>query len=335
MRVDDYRIGVVVDKHEIEFVRFLMIADAVRQGVQQEIHDVWTEIRDKNFSDADRIDIAQEMERAELMAALDTRQHLYLWLALTDEALHFLLSVYRFSEENVEKVHEESVRIAVAFRSLLARMCALTVAVRRLVVAGLEDAARPVMRSWLETLDLLIVVLADEDFAVRYSSAIHNEEYDANEFWKTEIGYGRLNRRLIRALDRAEMTAEQKESFLKDQKLIKRKMSESVHSSLPSAMFSEVVPSLSRLGFYNRSILGHVSVHSPDLLSIVIERVHQFGVMFHKLLTSSDPPLLLSNVKHVTDCPSLHTAFFTLQEMVERYSEMLPPSSNPSSTAED
>jgi hypothetical protein len=308
-----------------------MTADAI----QQEIHDVWAEIRDKDFPGANRIDVTREMKRAELIAASDAKQHLYFWLALTDESLHFLMLMYRFAEENVEKVHEERVRSAVAFRSLLARMCALTAVVRRLVVAGLEDAARPVVRSWLETMDLSIVVLADEDFAGRYSSAVHDADYDANEFWKAAIGYGRLNRRLAQALDKAEMTTEHKEYFLGNRKLTKDKLSESVHSSLPSAMFSEIVPSLSRPDFYNRSMLGHVSANSSDLLSLIIEEVHQFGVIFHKLLTSSDPPPLLSNVKSVIDCSSLHTAFFALQEMVERYSEMLPPQSDSSSMAED
>ena len=301
-----------------------MTANAIRQ----EILDVWVEVRNSGFPDADRVDVTREMKRAAMKAASDAEQHLDLWLALTDESLHLLLLLHRFAEKNVEKVPEERERSAVAFRSLLAPLCALTVAVRRLVVTGLEDAARPVMRSWLETLDLAIVVLADEDFARRYSSAIADVDYDANEFWKAEIGYGRLNRRLGWVLDKAGMTREQKEYSLGNRKLTKDKLSESVHSSLPSAMFSEVIPSISSPGFYNRSMLGHISASSPSLLSLIVENVHEFGVIFHELLTSGDPPPLLNNVKFVVDCSSLHAAFFTLQEMVERYSEMLPPPSD-------
>lgn len=305
------------------------------EAIQQEIRAVWAEIRDARFPNASRIDVTREMKRAELIAASDAKRHLYLWLALTDESLHFFLLMYRFAEEKVEKVDAERVKSTVAFRSLIARLCALTVAVRRLVVAGLEDAARPVVRSWLETMDLLIVVLADEEFAGRYSSAVHDPGYDANEFWKAAIGYGRLNARLAQALNKAGMTTAHKEYFLENRKLVKGKLSESVHSALPSAMFSELVPSLSRPGFYNRSMLGHVSAYSPNLLSIIIEEVHQFGVIFHKLLTSNNPPPLLGNVKSVIDCSSLHTAFFALQEMVEHYSEMLPPRSDSPSAAEE
>lgn len=256
-------------------------------------------------------------------------------MALTDESLHFLLSVYRFAEEHVEKVPKERVKSAVAFRSLLARMCALTVAVRRLVVAGLEDAARPIIRSWLETLDLAIVVLADEEFAKRYSSAVDDADYDANAFWRAEVGYGRLTKRLVRLLDESVMPIEFKEHFFATRKLVKDKLSESVHSSLPSALFFEVIPSMSQPGLYNRSILGHVSANSPSLLTLIIEEVHIFGITFHKLLTRSDPPSLLSNVKLVIDTSSLHTAFFTLQELVERYSEVLSPPSEPASEPND
>ena len=305
------------------------------QAIRQEILKVWAEFRDEGFSDANRVDVTREMKRADVMAASDAEQHLYLWLALTDESLHFLLAVYRFAEENVEKVPEERAKSAVAFRSLLARMCALTVAVRRLVVAGLEDAARPVMRSWLETLDLTIVVLADEEFARRYSAAVDDADYDANAFWRTEIGYGRLNRRLKQLLDESVMPTEFKEHFFATRKLAKDKLSESVHSALPSAQFSEVIPSISQPGLYNRSILGHVSAHSPGLLTLIIEEVHIFGVIFHKLLTRSDPPSLLRNVKPVADTSSLHVAFFTLQELVDRYSAMLSPPSDPFSEPSD
>lgn len=118
------------------------------EATQREILEVWAKFRDEGFPDAVRIDVTREMKSAEVIAGSDAEQHLHLWLALTDESLHFLLSVYRFAEENVEKVPEVTVKSAVAFRSLLARMCALTVAVRRLVVAGLGDAARPIIRSW-------------------------------------------------------------------------------------------------------------------------------------------------------------------------------------------
>lgn len=221
---------------------------------------MWVLIKDKDFPNAYRIDVTREIDRTERITASDAKQHLTLWLALTDESLHFLLLMYRFAAERVDEVPKATAKSTVAFRSLLARICTLTVAIRRLVVAGLEDAARSVMRSWLETQDLLIAVLGDEEFAEQYSSAVHTTDYDANEFWKAEIGYGRLNKRITRALSRAEMSSKQKEDFLENRKVIKEKLSESVHSSLPSATFSEAVPSLSKPSFYNRSLLGHVSI---------------------------------------------------------------------------
>ncbi len=304
-------------------------------AIRQEILDVWVEVTNSSFPNASRVDVTHEMEHAERLAASDAEQHLGLWLALTDKPLHLLMLLYQFAEENVEKVPAERGRSAAAFRSLLARLCALTVAIRRLVVTGLEEAARLIMRLWLETLDLAIVLLADEDFATRFTSAVTDADYDANELWKAEIRYGRLNRRLERVLAKAEMSREQIEHSLGDRKLTKGKLSESVHSSLPSAMFSEAIPSLSSPGFYNRSLLGSVSSNSPDLLSLIIEYVHEFGVIFHKLLTSSRPPPLLNNTKSFVGRSSLHVGFFTLQEMMERYCGMLPPSSSLSDATND
>jgi hypothetical protein len=300
-------------------------------AIEKEIKTVWESFSNEQPIEANRIDIKSELEQVERDASTDAREHLSLWLALLDEALHCLLTLHAFAEE----LSAEKSMSALSFWSLVARICALTVAIRRLIVAGLEDVARILARSLLETLDLALVSLADEEFAERYYSALEDEGYDANEFWKKNIGYGALNDRVKRTLDSANMTNEQVEFFFGYRQERRAQFSSSVHSSAHSALFSGGIPSLSRPGMISLSILGHVSIHSPSLLSFVIMEIHRFGVVIFHLVASDNPPVALKSAKYSSSYPSLLTAFLTLQEMTQRYSEMLPPPFNFPDTEDD
>lgn len=246
-------------------------------SIEREIEAVWQSFADEYSISEPRTNVKARLEQVERETAADAREYLFLWIALFDEALYSLLALNDFTGElpNGEIV---STRV---FELFLARVCVLMVAVRKLVVSGLEDVARIVVRSLLEALDLAITSLADDEFAERYSSAVEDEKYDANDFWKKNIGYKKLNTRVRKVLESTGLTDQQVEWFFENRRLTKEHFSGSVHSSAAtSAIFSTGVPSLAEPGMFSTSMLGHISIHSPDLLSFVIEEIHRFGVVF-------------------------------------------------------
>ncbi len=289
--------------------------------IKEEIEAVWSRIADRQPVEVSRINVGSELERVELETANDAQEYLYFWLALLDEALHCLLTLHDFAEElSVEKNVS-----AISFRALVARACALTVAVKRLIATGLEDIARIVARSLLETLDLALVCVANPEFAQLYHSALADEEYSANEFWRKHISGDRLNRKVRHVFDSTDLTDEEVSFYFDNRKVAREQFSGSVHSSAHSALFSDGIPSLRELGMISTSILGHISAYSPGALSFVIMEVRRFGVVIFHLITSDDSPAVLKDAKFNLAYPNVYVAFLTLQEITERHSEMLPP----------
>lgn len=290
----------------------------IQADIQEEISKAWEALVNSSFQDAYRLDISAEVVRAERQSKTDVRKHLTLWLAIFDEALQFLLLLNRLTHQCFS---ESDKKITRSFVMLLARIIALTIAIRRLVTSGLEDAARPVARSFIETMDLALVCLYDDDFARDFSA----EGYDSNQFWKSHIGFGKLNFRLRRVLEVAGMDQEGIDNFFRHRAEMKGNLSDSVHSSLASAFRSMMIPSLSKPGRLSTSWLGHISAHSPGLLSLIILEVHQFGAVVVNSIVSDKQSLLFRDVPVTPDLDSVFASGLLLQQLVERYDEQLPP----------
>lgn len=193
------------------------------------------------------------------------------------------------------------------------------------MVLGLEDAAESVARSLLETLDLGIAVLADEKFAAAYCYWGNKPGYDENEFWKQHIAGGKIDERIRSALHGLGFSEKAQQEFLADRKADRRKLSSSVHASITSAFTSMLVPSLACPGSLSESLLGHVNAYSPNLLSLVINEVYRFGSIALKHLMLPKPPRIFSGTVSSENTSSLFAAFLTLQEIVNKNPEKLPP----------
>jgi hypothetical protein len=291
-----------------------------RQSVEQEVLATWAKVVSEfGLRDANRADVSTLLARVEVESLADCREHLTLWLGIYDEALHFLLSMNQAMQDCFVTSNRGVTR---AFVLLLARILSLATAVRRLITSGLEDAARPVARSLLETLDLAIVTFFDEAFAADFGA---EETYSANAFWKAQIGFGKLNPRIRRAFETAGLTTDQIDGFFGRRFEMKGILSDSVHSSYASAFRSYLVPSLRRSDQFRLSPLGHVSIHSPGLLSLIISEVHWFGAVITNSYALNPPPPLFRDERAIPSLGSMFAAGLTLDALVKKYDAELPP----------
>jgi hypothetical protein len=285
----------------------------------KEILNVWQNLVKTSFPNATRIDVGTQLTEVEAQANSDSDKHLRFLLDLIDEALHFLLQLHRFTYEDYLRLKDKP---QPSFLFVLSRACILTTAIRRLVVLGLQEAARPVARSLLETLDLAIVTLADDEFAKRFSGK--ESEYDANKFWQDYIAKGRLEKRIKNILGHAGLNEEEQNEVLKPRNEIRKQLSASVHSSVSSAFTSMFIPSIDRPGLLKLSLLGHVDAYSPGLLSWTVLEIYHFGAIFHKLLLAEKTCIFLRPVPS-EELESMFAAFMTLQHMCIQHPEELPP----------
>lgn len=282
---------------------------------KEEVLQLWNN-QVKQFDEVTRIDIEEELRIVHENCSSDTNEFLGPWIVMLDESLHFILLLYKFCW-NSRKTNKE---IPVTLVMLVARACSHIVAIRKLITEGLEDCARTVSRSFVETIDLTIVSLLDKDFSDQYSA----EELDEDEFWKKNIAYGRIYKKIDTIIESAGIDEEERDRFLNHRREIKSVLSSAVHSSTTSAFRSMFIPSLKHSGKLSTSVLGHVSVHSPSHLGLIITNIYYFGSIFMKLLTSDQLPIFSESVKNSSDFQSISASFFLLQDLVtEHYEEYL------------
>lgn len=249
------------------------------------------------------------------------KSHLEPWLCCFDEGVMFLNFVNNWIWE-IQELDPGKHRAAVMI--LAGRGCTLAAAIRELVVSGFEDPARALTRTFHETLELILAILADDSLNKEYMR--EDDGFDENEFWKKHIGFGRINIYLQKTAKRAGFTEQEIKSWQSERNENKKILSGSIHLAPFSAFRSSLVPSLANPKMFCRSTFGHHSLHTPGLLLHLAEEIWRFGSMFLRLLMCEQPPTGFEGSKdrlNLQSCESMFVSFFTLQQLVTE--ETLPP----------
>jgi hypothetical protein len=241
------------------------------------------------------------------------------WLTILDEGIETLLSLHDLI---LWKRKEGDCTSSPVYFVLTGRSCALAAAIRHLIVSGLEESARPVVRSLAETLNLGLVALVDAKVAEAFLEAV--DESAAKEFWKSHVAYGKI-RELQRTVGRkAGMSEAETNRWMKRQENLWKAFSGSTHSSVKSAFDASIIPSLRRREYVSMAVLGQVSFYAPHTLGFVYSAIWDYVGISLKLAMSASPPhdLALSpqhwgNGKVKWD--SLTVSFMTLQDAILRH----------------
>lgn len=222
---------------------------------------------------AERVDVPARLKVIQARCRRQAKAHLGDWMVAVEEALHCLLQLHEILAE--AQCKEPVQQRAVAMMGI-GRACACLAGTRQLLLDGLEDVARTVARSLLETLELAMIALIDEEFAAEFLGNSLTK-YDADAFWKSQIAYGRLAKRLRVRLADLGIPSDQIDQYLQGQRAIKEELSGAVHSSARSQMRAHFVPSLISEGLFSLQFLGHHSALAPFLSFWVADRTHAFA----------------------------------------------------------
>jgi hypothetical protein len=257
-----------------------------QSNIRHEIAVLWRRTARGAFSDARRICGTRELNRRAAIAAADVRKLLPIHIALFEEALHALYTLSRVYSPTwwPKKTKERPL-----FWFFVNRQVALLAAIRRLALAGLSDSAYALTRAFLETSDVAIALAGDEDF--RRLFAYWRRDFDENDFWKREIGYVRVQRRLRHLLEKLGLGTKDIDGWFRVRKLQNRRLSESVHPSSRSAMFNTVVPSLAYQGKFSADPIGHASAHTAIVLGVCTMETFHFVSVVIKLVLSRTSPM--------------------------------------------
>lgn len=289
------------------------------ESLKTDIDAMWHEHATGFLKSAQRIDVDSILCEAKEKAEADIDSHMALQMLIYKESIHFLMQLDRMVTIGPNTIGNQ---INVAFALLLSRCISLVVGIYRLITSGLEDAARPVARSLLETLDLAIVSLTDDEFTLNYLG--ENEDYDDNKFWKEHVAYGKIYNKIRKTIELTGLPKEEAESYINSRRELKSILSGSVHVSVSSSFRSFCTPSLGNRNLLARAPEGHVSVHSPGFIAMVIKEIYRFGTIFIKLMIAPSPLDVFENIEKDSKV-SLTAAFLVFQDLVIKYDDQLPP----------
>jgi len=188
----------------------------------------------------------------------------------------------------------------------------------------LDEAASPIARSILESLDITIIAVADPDFARQFLG--EEEDFNEDAFWKAEIGYGRLPKKVDSLRASLGFSAEQITELREKRRALQLQFSGSVHSASRAAMRAAFVPSLQHKDRWSSSFLGHVSRWSPFLLSYLAIEIHVFSETIFSLIHEAPAKAWLTNLPSGVRPEGFLVSYMALQELLDTYSGMIPPS---------
>jgi hypothetical protein len=188
----------------------------------------------------------------------------------------------------------------------------------------LEEPAAVLGRSALESLDLCIVCIADQEFAARFLGL--EDDFDANAFWKAEVGYGRIRKKL-QAI-RSALQYDQVQLVELDQlrNALQLEFSESVHSGSRAVLRAAIVPSLKHKGMWSQEFLGHISRRSPYLLSWLSLEVHKFAENVFSIMHEKLAGAAFANAPVGPEAEGFLVSYMTLQELIVTHPNVIPPS---------
>jgi hypothetical protein len=134
----------------------------------------------------------QLIRQEEKQAEQDVIKFLQPWVQILEESIQWLANLAAI----LDRLIADGV-VSNAHRttwSLIGASCVHSVAIRRLVLSGLDSSARAILRSLDEYLMICIVLLYDREMAEGFQSAQNID--DANKFWYEKLRTKALRKRL-------------------------------------------------------------------------------------------------------------------------------------------
>ena len=196
------------------------------------------------------------------------------WLAY----VHILLS----KQSELGPVHNE----ARAAWALVGSASSFGLSIRSLLLNGFDTPARALLRTYVETLFLCIVLLHDRSLARAFVAAETDEQ--VKNFWHTSASPKKLHERIIAIENKIGLEADIVQSMTQWRREEYEILSQSSHLSYLAAVLTAVSPKLGENENYVPSFLGLASEHLPRTIFYAAASTWYFSRMSHDKLLGYD-----------------------------------------------
>jgi len=213
------------------------------------------------------------LRQQEAQAEKEAIVHLQPWLQILEESIQWLANLAGILDRLVdENCKSNSLRMAMV---LVGASCTHAVALRRLVLSGLDSPARAILRSLDEHLTACIVLLHDRDLANAFQRA--QDLQDASEFWHKNLTTKAINKRLNKIEMELGLDAESSQEIREWRKEEIKTYSQAIHPSYVSAALAMKTMCASEPNTHRISILGRASALSERTLNYACKIIWYFS----------------------------------------------------------
>jgi len=203
-----------------------------------------------------------------------------------------------------------------AFNAQISRTLNSLISARELLLNGFEDTARVISRNFIESLEISLAILIDEDFA---NDFFGDDGIEFNILWKNKIGYGKIYKYIKQALKLANISDNDSNNYIQQHKNIKNTLSSSVHADEAGAFFSMLVPILGYPDMYSLTKHGVISYHTPNHINMLIHEIHSFFGIFINCFINNKIKFLNDISKDNPDLKAFFDYAILFQDILTKY----------------
>lgn len=260
----------------------------------------------------DRIDVAREITnlRAKLQSTIDS--NLQPWFVLLDESIQIFFLLERFMFRQPLENNE------VPFAIQCSKIKRDLVSIRELIAIGQDICAAVLVRTFLEDLEIAMVVALDKDMSASYKTT--NNQVD---FWNKHVGYGRVYDHISKYLSASGAQEAEINETIERHKDMKRFCSDCTHGGMKSSLRSAFTPSLTALDEVHHQALGAISPDARYICLSVSEECRVFAGSLVNHLTRGSKLHVYARFSLDDKLFDIFSSAYVLQELIRRHGKKL------------
>lgn len=264
--------------------------------IKKEAKQLWETYFTKVMRDCQYDDKFEKLIRQqEKQSEKETIAHLQPWLQILEESIQWLANLSAVLDGLIRKKKSKSKSLLTAW-ALVGASCTHALALRRLVLSGLDSSARAMLRTLDEHLMVCIVLLHDRNLADSFQQA--QDDKAANDFWYKHLNTKALKKHLNKIEGELGIYPHESEE-LRDWREDEIKIySQAVPPSFVTASLAVRTVCVSDPNEFGISILGRASAASECTLNYACKTIWYFsrlGFLFLFNEHNGKPPYIELN----------------------------------------
>ncbi len=246
--------------------------------IGKEIETIWDEVLGKASENSIQIawdkDFLKLLKEQETQAEEEAANRLEPWVSIFNEGIQWLSQLHISLANTLNECEQISEQIKATW-ALTGAACAHSVAIRRLVLSGLDSSAKIILRTLTEILNVCMAIINDPLLASEFCSV--QDFKKAKEFWHRELS-PKKQRELLESIELSflglgESDTNDLREWRKEESTVS---SQFVHPTYLGAAICASPPSIEGHLYQKSGILGTPSCFSIRTLSYACKSIWYF-----------------------------------------------------------